>query len=235
MRVFFARPSKGGQHFVVDSRGRARLSEAGIVGTKAAGLAAACALLAVAPETGPGARLIAAGQSVAKSAADYIRARSPGLRAHADLVKIKHPRAAPHRIVHAAPRPRRPAPALPILAPPPAPVPLLFESAELAPGFVPVIAGPVPVFGERPAVPCCFEGINPPITTAVGGIFLPGGGGPPPPPPSIPEPSTWALMILGFGIVGAAWRRRRVLMRIVRTLPMLCCQRVLLLADVPAG
>lgn len=234
MRVFFARPSKGGLHFIVDSRGRARLSEAGIVGTKAAGLAAACALLAVAPETGPGAQLIAAGQSVVKSAADYIRARSPGVRSRADLIKTKHPRVAPRRIVRAAPRPHRPAPALPVLVPPPPPVPLLFESAELAPGFGPVFAGPVPVFGERPAVPCCFEGFNPPLTTAVGGIFG-GGGGPGPPPPSVPEPSAWALMILGFGIVGAAWRRRRALIRIARALPLLCCRHVLLLRDVRAG
>jgi hypothetical protein len=28
------------------------------------------------------------------------------------------------------------------------------------------------------------------------------------PPPVVPEPSTWALMILGFGIVGGAMRRR---------------------------
>ena len=31
----------------------------------------------------------------------------------------------------------------------------------------------------------------------------------PPPPPSIPEPATWAMMIGGFGLLGAAARRRR--------------------------
>jgi hypothetical protein len=32
---------------------------------------------------------------------------------------------------------------------------------------------------------------------------------PPPPPPVVPEPSTWALFILGTAAVGAALRRRR--------------------------
>ncbi len=30
-----------------------------------------------------------------------------------------------------------------------------------------------------------------------------------PPPPGVPEPASWALMILGFGGIGAALRRRR--------------------------
>ncbi len=31
---------------------------------------------------------------------------------------------------------------------------------------------------------------------------------PPPPPPGVPEPATWALMLLGFGALGTALRRR---------------------------
>lgn len=33
---------------------------------------------------------------------------------------------------------------------------------------------------------------------------------PPPPPGAIPEPGTWAMLIAGFGVVGASLRRRRV-------------------------
>ena len=31
----------------------------------------------------------------------------------------------------------------------------------------------------------------------------------PPPPPAVPEPATWAMMILGFGMVGGFMRRRQ--------------------------
>ena len=67
--------------------------------------------------------------------------------------------------------------------------------------------------------------LNPPPG---GGIITPpqapppGGGGPnppppppgeepppPPPPPAVPEPGTWATMLLGFGLTGWAMRRRR--------------------------
>jgi hypothetical protein len=33
---------------------------------------------------------------------------------------------------------------------------------------------------------------------------------PAPPPPSVPEPATWGLMLVGFGAMGAAMRRRKV-------------------------
>jgi hypothetical protein len=33
--------------------------------------------------------------------------------------------------------------------------------------------------------------------------------GTPPPPPSVPEPATWAMMLLGFGAAGTAIRRSR--------------------------
>ena len=33
--------------------------------------------------------------------------------------------------------------------------------------------------------------------------------GTPPPPGSVPEPATWAMMLLGFGGIGMAMRRRR--------------------------
>jgi len=35
------------------------------------------------------------------------------------------------------------------------------------------------------------------------------GGAPPPPVPGVPEPETWAMMIIGFGLLGGLLRRRR--------------------------
>jgi hypothetical protein len=233
MRVAYARPPKGAHGFIVDSRGRARMARAAIVSPKAVGLVAACALLAVAPETGPGARLLASGQAAVKSAADYIRARSPGHRQRAELVKIKHPRPAAKRVAHAAPKRRRPASPRPLLAPPPPALPLSFDTAALAPVYQPVFAAFPPAVPEG-AVPCCFETFNPPLTTVGGGFTIGGGGGGPggtvPGTPGIPEPSTWTMMILGFGAIGAAWRRRRVLVRAALALPLLMHRRMLLLA-----
>ena len=34
---------------------------------------------------------------------------------------------------------------------------------------------------------------------------------PPPPPPAVPEPTTWAMLLLGFGVIGAGLRRKRSL------------------------
>jgi hypothetical protein len=57
------------------------------------------------------------------------------------------------------------------------------------------------------------------FTSPVNGISLniPGSSGvvlyltqtPPPPPSSVPEPATWAMMLLGFGAAGVAMRRGR--------------------------
>ncbi len=41
-------------------------------------------------------------------------------------------------------------------------------------------------------------------------IYSTGNAPPPPPPPPVPEPATWALLISGFGLVGAAARRRNM-------------------------
>jgi hypothetical protein len=40
-------------------------------------------------------------------------------------------------------------------------------------------------------------------------MYKTGTAPPPPPPPTIPEPASWAMMIAGFGLVGAAMRRRK--------------------------
>lgn len=54
--------------------------------------------------------------------------------------------------------------------------------------------GPGPSLGPGPGGP--------------GGPIGPGGPGELQPPPVIPEPGTWTLLIVGFGAVGAALRRR---------------------------
>lgn len=36
-----------------------------------------------------------------------------------------------------------------------------------------------------------------------------GGSNPPPPVPGVPEPATWAMMMVGFGLLGAFLRRQR--------------------------
>ena len=44
---------------------------------------------------------------------------------------------------------------------------------------------------------------------SVPGGGVPGSGGGETPTPAIPEPSTWSMMLLGFGLLGAALRSRR--------------------------
>ena len=44
--------------------------------------------------------------------------------------------------------------------------------------------------------------------TLTGVQFDPPPPPPPPPPPAVPEPATWAMMVGGFGLLGAAARRR---------------------------
>ena len=156
----------------------------------------------------------------ARNILGMLNSRSPGARTDAVLVKkgrtIKTARLSssvgrepkeevpveevPDRIIAMAdlPKHRFDAP------PPELAIPPLFPTVPPTGGFVPP-GGSVPPGGGIPP-----GGGFPPG----GGGIPPGGGGPPPPPPPpppalVPEPSSWALMIFGFGFVGRALRRRR--------------------------
>ncbi|WP_404711930.1 PEPxxWA-CTERM sorting domain-containing protein [Sphingomonas sp. MMS24-J13] len=66
--------------------------------------------------------------------------------------------------------------------------------------------------GNRPQNPGSVFPNTPTLTPPGTPNTGPGGGPnppPPPPPPAVPEPSSWALMILGFGAIGMSLRRRR--------------------------
>jgi hypothetical protein len=60
---------------------------------------------------------------------------------------------------------------------------------------------------------CCVDTMGSPVRVTVTGITNTGGGINNPIPGGVPEPSTWAMMILGFGLTGAAMRSRRTKVR----------------------
>ncbi|MCH8614698.1 PEPxxWA-CTERM sorting domain-containing protein [Sphingomonas sp. SM33] len=176
----------------------------------ALGAVGAFAFLAAAPLTIAaylGTDPLVAGLDNAKSFLAMMSERSPGGRTSAELV-TKHKRAAAAPTEHALGKIHSPAPppfASPIAAVPP-------SIAELPP-FETALANSPPLF-MAPPPPGGGGGVIVPPAAPPGG----GGGGccggtdtpkpPPPPPPAVPEPGTWATMLLGFGMVGLLMRRR---------------------------
>ena len=196
------------------------------------GAAAAIALLAIAVALGvafysraqnpgsdsAGSRLVhAAGAGIGramdgvKTIAAMIAERSPGERAAGELASLKHKRV-PALHERALPKIRR--------APPPSPLANIVAPPEVPPAVVPPVATPLynavttpppgsTVLGEAP--PTFFPAMAPP----------PGGGfvvppivtqvtppiPPEVPPPAVPEPASWAMMLIGFSLVG--WTIRR--------------------------
>ena len=157
------------------------------------------------------------GLDAAKSLMALLEDRSPGDRTAAELTKTKEKAAPEQRALGKVRKPDTPHELEEALAPPP-------------PSFADLPSVPVALGGLGPLV----EIPNPP--SGGGGIVImggpPGGGGggggddndenpppenpppenPPPenpPPPVVPEPGTWATMLLGFGLTGWAIRRRR--------------------------
>lgn len=155
--------------------------------------------------------------ALGNTVADIFAGRSPGERLAGVLANLKHKR---HAVLHerALPKIRRPgsplgaivaAPAIPPIASPPPETPLY--------NLVNGVPAPVAVAQATPpgGPPIVFPGFTQP----------PGGGGiiippivttpPPVPPPEtppttpggVPEPSAWAMMLLGFAMIGYAVRR----------------------------
>ena len=145
----------------------------------------------------------------AKSLADMLGMRSPGERTEAELTKTKRART----LV----RHRLPAPKLPV---PPSAMDLARILLPPATELPVDIAGPVPLMQVPPVslaqIVSPPSGGSKPIVSPPGGSGggTPGGGppmvSPPTSPeliPAVPEPGTWAMMLLGFGFIG--WRIRR--------------------------
>lgn len=155
-----------------------------------------------------GVDVAAAAAAKAQSFMDLMHRRSPGVRTEAHLTKV---RAKHSRVLAEKPLPELPEiPAVAAYTPP----------VEL---FAPPLQPTFAAFPEAPQL--VLAAVPPPLFYAppLGGIFAappPGGAGGPPgppggpggppqqPPPAVPEPATWAMMMLGLGISGWALRRR---------------------------
>ena len=160
-----------------------------------------------------------AGVKGAKSVAAILAERSPGQRPKGALASLKHKRIALHerglpKLRHIIPPVAGliETPIVPIIPPPVAPVPLYNVVAGGPPVPIPPVVGTPGGPGSPGGPPAFFP---PPGGGGGGGggVFIP----PPivttavPPPPAtsaVPEPASWAMMLLGFGMIGAALRRK---------------------------
>lgn len=160
------------------------------------------------------------GLDAAKSLMALLEDRSPGDRTAAELTKTK--KKPEQRALGKVTKPKPPE------------------------EFIQAIAPPPPALSDLPTFPVAVAGLGPlvdipPPPPGGGGIITfdappgGGGGGPPggdddnppvnpppenppenPPPPVVPEPATWASMLLGFGVTGLVIRRRRRTERLAR-------------------
>ncbi len=170
---------------------------------------------------GLGAGISAASAAVTAALADPLSMftdRSPGGRGAGALTQTKGPRERVATNVRHRPPAAKPAtPAERVLTSLRERPPIIADVPELpfgaTPPYVPSTAINNPPTGPGPFISPPI--IIPPLTN--GGGSSGGGGGcctppvipPVNPPGGVPEPATWAMMIIGFFSVGAAMRRRR--------------------------
>jgi hypothetical protein len=142
----------------------------------------------------------------AQSLADLLDRRSPGERTQAQLTKTRQHALARHRVGpgHTAPPE---APLATLLMGPPEPLPVELAAA-------PLLTAAPPTLGTIIGSPGGGSLVGPPGGSVVG----PPGGDTPATipndsrepvvevPSAVPEPATWAMMLLGFGLIG--WRTR---------------------------
>ena len=170
--------------------------------------------------------VLEAAVSKAQSLTDMLGKRSPGERTSAQLTKTKHARV----LAKARPalKPAEVALATILMGPPQklpvelAAAPLDIESAPppLATIVTPPPGGTIIIPpGGGGGGPGVTPPGSPPTVTPPGGGDTPPGDKPPivtppgqptppdhPTPPPVPEPATWAMMLVGFGLIG--WRIR---------------------------
>ena len=147
----------------------------------------------------------------AQSVAQLFAARSPGERAAGLLASLKG-RRLPALHERALPKVRKPgSPLYAAVVPPPAMPPIIpVPPAAAAPLFNTVAAAPVPPPAETVTGPPFFG--PPPGLPGGPGLVFPPQITPPGPPvtPPVPEPTTWAMTLLGFALIGRALKRSRL-------------------------
>lgn len=161
---------------------------------------------------------VSQGMSGFETVAAMLAERSPGQRPKGALANLKHKKAAVE--AEAAPLGRHMipavaaimgAPAAPLIVPPVVPPPPLYNVVAGSPG-----APIVPASSGAGGGPPFFGGISGAGGGGIGGgVFAP----PPivtqevPPPPAttsaVPEPESWAMMLIGLAAMGSAFRRQK--------------------------
>lgn len=149
-----------------------------------------------------------------KTVADMLLGRSPGERTVGALAILKHKRlAAPHE--RALPKVRNAPPISPLAAivgapvselPPVAAAPAVGTPLYNVVTTLPAVAEapPATLFPAMPPPPSGGGLIIPPVVTQI----VPSSPSSPQPPPAVPEPASWAMMLIGFLFIGRIFRAR---------------------------